>query len=77
MIPLKLEGLPQMKFLNTGISERSMFSEIPKCIEFPISSFCFVCTSFQIPSAKCRIALHHSCEFHMSYTTHYGKVPSD
>lgn len=77
MIPLKLEGSPQMKFLNMGISERSTFSEIPKCIEFPVGSFCFVCTSFQIPFAKCLIALHHSCEFHMSYTTCYRKVPGD
>lgn len=77
MTPLKLGGSPQMKFLNTGISERSVFSEIPKCIEFPVSSFRFVCTSFQIPSTKCLIALHHSCEFHMSYTTRYGKVPGD
>lgn len=66
MIPLKLEGSPQMKFLNTGISERSMFSAIQKCIEFPVGSFCFVCTIFQIPSTKCLIELHYSCEFHMS-----------
>lgn len=57
-----MEESPEMKCLNIRISERYMFSEIPKCIEILAGSFCFVCTRFQIPFAKCLSQLHYSCE---------------